>query len=277
MGVSRGTLGIGYVGFARAVGATGPRGTLGVGRCQLPVDVTPPPVTYAPDFPGISRLQLRPKDLLGTLALGDPITDLPCLGSLVTGNFSAAGTARPVLQDDGTGRVGALHDGVNDMLEIAGLSLDLSAGFTFFVVERQAAATSFRGTMRGDAGSYAAGSSIAEFYWSAGAATSTSNRLTSTSVNSATVAALGLKSWGTNAGASTSLRGIYIDGVRKAGTNNQTGSATAITRMQIAGYSITKCSGYVYDWVLYNAQLTQLQTDEVRDYLRDEWSSGAPF
>jgi hypothetical protein len=240
----------------------------------FPVDVTPP--SEAPDFAGISRLQLRPKDLLGTLALGDPITDLPCLGTLVTGNFSAAGTARPVLQDDGTGRVAALHDGVDDMLEITGLSLSLSAGFTFFVVERRQGTASFRGPLRADAGSYAAGSTMTEFY---GASAGTSNRNTGViSLNVYTLpSATGLLSLGSNAGANASLRGIYVDGVRKTETNNQIAPVTTITRIQIAGYDRNKYWAYCYDWILYNAQLTQLQTDEVTTYLRNEWNSGGAF
>jgi len=63
-----------------------------------------PPV--APDFAGIGRMQLVPADLLDTISLGDPIDALPCQGGLVTGDFVAAGTARPVLADDGVGRGG---------------------------------------------------------------------------------------------------------------------------------------------------------------------------
>jgi len=71
-------------------------------------------------------------------------------------------------------------------------------------------------------------------------------------------------------------RGIYLDGALDTVGSIAAPTAT-ITRIQLAGYNGTKMPGYLYDWVLYDAALSLAQIEEVRDYLRDRWNSGAPF
>ena len=68
-------------------------------------------------------------------------------------------------------------------------------------------------------------------------------------------------------------RGIY-----DAGTLITPGTLTNpvnnIKRIQIAGYNNVPFTGYLYDWIVYDAALTQAQINEVQAYIEEIWGTG---
>lgn len=241
------------------------------------------PYTGPPIFAGADMFYLTPSDLVGTIAMDDPITDLPAQGGLITGNFSAAGTARPILKDDGTGRIGAYFDGEDDQPTIDGLTLDLTAGFTLFLVKRiESDWGGLSGFFRSDAGSDEGTASTAECY--TGTTSGPNDRVfltrrlggaglaQSAGVTGATGALLSVG--GIWSGAAP--RGVYLDGTLSHEGTLQPPSAT-ITRIQLAGFEKRVPHGYLYQLVIYKGILDAGQRTTVRDYLRDKWNDGVAF
>lgn len=214
----------------------------------------------------------------GDLALNDPIGNLPLYGDLIPGGaFTASGSARPIVADDGTGRVGMSMDGVDDMPAIAGLSLDLTAGCTLYVVLNQVYDISGAGWLRADAGSTASNQSVIEGYYSTAVAQyfATSNRLTSPSTTQVAYPPAGLKSI-CQIHSDGSEKGIYGDGVLLlAGAVASPDSI--IQNIQIAGFDRRKFKGFAYTWILYNAEHTPAQRLVVRDYMRNNFNGGSAF
>lgn len=242
-------------------------------------------VIYAPTFAGVAHMQVRFSDLVGTLAIGDPIGSVTPFGTLVASPLTASGTARPTLAQDGLGRVHAALDGVDDVLSVSGLSLSFSGGFSMFaVVDRDTTSPMFSGIFRADAGSVAAAGSIIEWYTTS----------TGTSINRALINRLGgvigyfdRSGWPANTvtsegaifASAAGVRGAYVDGTLVASTLV---GATAVppgtvTRIRTTGYNDTKFKGKLYDLVVYQGVLTAPQIAEVTTYLRNQWNGGAAF
>lgn len=242
------------------------------------------PIPPAPSFPGMSFAQFIPANLVidGTLALNDPIDSLPLYGDLIPGGaFTAAGSARPIVADDGTGRVGMQMDGVDDMPTITGLSLDLTGGFTFYAVFKVFAGWElFAGVLRADAGSDSATSSVAECYTATTSGPTDRVLITrrlgvtataqSAGVNRSNILSVG-GIWDSGA-----ERGIYLDGAL-SGTGSITNPSAAIQRIQIAGYDRAKFNGFAYTWIIYNGVHNAAQRLTVRDYLRAKFNGGSAF
>lgn len=275
---------MGYVGNKRAVGAVKRRGTEGVGEARLPAATGPP--LGPPIFAGIDMFYLRPVDLVGTIALGDPITDLPAQGGLITGSFSASGTARPILQDDGTGRIGAYFDGTDDRMILSGLSLDLSGGFTLCFVARKTTNTGLSGVLRGDAGSDVGNQSYFDTFRYSGREYVTTRRNTGSIQQTASTIRItagtiqsSLYHTGTAAGSGAGGAKIYADGVDVSNVYPTASSrpSSGITRLNFGRGFDANWHGTIYEVALYNAELDAVQRESVRDYLRDEWNGGSPF
>lgn len=251
---------------------------------QTGISTGPVLIPAAPSFPGMDYAQFIPANLVldGTLALNDPIDSLPLYGDLIPGGaFTAAGSARPIVADDGTGRVGMSMDGVDDMPEITGLSLDLTGGCTVYFVFRRDAGLG--GLLRGDAGNPAADKSRIEMYSNSGGSGNFNQVISAnreaglTFVQAPTAIPFGevhsiCGVW-SNANAT---RGIYRDGA-KIGTNAPAPPAVAIQNMQIAGYSNVKFNGFLYTEVIYNGVHDTAERAVVDAYLRDKFNGGASF
>lgn len=275
MAFSRGTTGVGYVGHKRATAAVRRRGTEGVGEARLPESTGPVLIPPAPSFPGMNYAQFIPANLVldGTLELNDPIGNLPLYGDLIPGgSFIASGSARPIVADNGTGRVGMQLDGVDDMPEITGLSLDLTGGCTWYCVSLRDVVSAGRGLIRGDAGSSGANDSYLEAYHTGLTGNFSARTRTPTTAVVGASWPQTLESQGFVTGASG---GTIRDGVLTAGT--LTRPSEVIQRIQIAGYDTRLFVGFAYTWILYNAEHTPAQRLVVRDYLRDQFNGGAAF
>ena len=231
---------------------------------------TEAPSNYAPVFPGMDYIQLRPSDLLGTLSIGDPIGDFPMSGGLASGSFIATGNARPVLAYDWAGRVVVQHDGVNDILDVDDLSISLPVGCSFFAVRAQKnTGTNFAGLLRADAGSSGVNNSLLEeyFYYPLYFFEAESNRLTGYQTG-ASVQRLDQGTWSTGVQASSvaGTTGLYISGTRVTAALSR--PLSTITGMQIAGYNQDKFKGSWHDWIFYNGALTAIQSAEVGKYIQ---------
>lgn len=228
----------------------------------------------APSFPGMNFAQFIPANLYldGTLALNDPIDSLPLYGNLIPGGaFTASGSARPIVADDGTGRVGMQMDGVDDMPEITGLSIDFTGGCTFYCVTLRDALTVGRGILRGDVGGSGGNDARLEAYYVA-TSTSFAARTGTPFTIASTSWPAGLESHGFVTGTSG---GAIRDGVLTAGSLPR--PSEVIQRIQIAGYDMRLFAGFAYTWILYNAEHTPAQRLVVRDYLRDQFNGGSAF
>lgn len=250
----------------------------------------------APDFEGVLRMQLRPYDLLGTFALNDPIDAIPCQGGLISGSFTASGTERPLLVDDGTGRIGARFDGVNDIMRISGLALNLTQGYTVFIVFKTITTAQFAGWIRGDQGSDTASQSWFEWYRNVDYTDGVNPGFVAhntTFVTRRITGGTGVSQTGTpnlygavNAvgcivkNSDATVAGQYNDDGTKLAGFNRTDLVphNNITRMQWGvGYELRKQTQIMYDTLIYNRPLTIAQNNQVFAYIQAAFNEGDPF
>lgn len=243
-----------------------------------------PQLRQAPDFDGIRRAQLRPMDVSGS---GDMNGNVPQSGWALQGNLIQGGfmtgsslATQGNLVDDGGGRLALFMDGSDD-IAIDGLDIVSSNGITFFAVAKFSNWSMYQGVFRGDNGINGPTTSTVELYTnnnntlnynqvaftnrtggSSGFASSASGQFQKAQIESINAVFFG-----------SGTRGIY-----DAGTLLNPGSLTNpvnnIKRIQIAGYNNVFFSGYLYDWIVYDAALTQAQINEVQAYIKEIWGTG---
>ena len=233
--------------------------------------------TNAPEFAGVTSWDWSAKSL-SALADSDPVdswTDRHS-GLAVAGSGSARPTKTTV---DGVDAV--LGDGVDDQL-VAAWSPDLLSGYSVFVVYKNLASVLFEGWIMADLGGASASDSIISLYYAnAGMKiVSVTNRASgiqfyeSPNVYNAVAKEMVSAIHGTD----VNVRGLY-NGRNRNDVNATGGAAIPLfnpTRLLLmAGYDERAFDGYVHEIVLYEAPLTEVQRDEVWDFLESEW--GGPF
>lgn len=245
-----------------------------------------PQLRQAPDFEGIKRAQIRPMDMKNSPALISNVS--PRDGLNITGGLIPQGRMRPAsgdfedagsIVDDGTGRY-ALLLSAGDKLEITDLDIPSSNGITFFGVAKFSNWTLYQGLFRGDNGIDGPTTSTVELY------TNGNNTLNYNQL------AFANRTGGPSGYASSSasqfqkiqresINAVFDDGTTKgiydAGTLLSPGTLTQpvnnIKRIQISGHNNVPFTGYLYDWIVYDAALTQAQIDEVQAYIDEIWAS----
>lgn len=244
-----------------------------------------PQIRQAPDFEGIKRAQIRPMDMVNSDAL---IFNLPKDGLNVMGGLIPQGRMRPVSGDfedagiivnDGGGRF-ALHLTAGDDLAITGLDIDASNGLTVFGVVKHSNWTIYQGWFRADNGVNGANTSTAEIYTSANTTTThnqvaASNRLGGPLGVASTTSGQFQKAQIESIGAvfhSGTTKGVYDKGTKIVSGTLSTPTAN-IKRIRIAGYNNIPFTGHIYDWIVYDAALSQSQIDEVQAYIVDIWGT----
>lgn len=266
------------------INAIGPVGRLDGREGELDVPSGPSLIPPAPSFPGMSFAQFIPANLFlgGVLALNDPIDSLPLYGDLIPGGaFTAAGSARPLLSSDGSGRYAAAFNGTDTMPEITGLTLDLTGGCTVYFVFRRDAGLG--GVLRADSGDGGADKSRMEIYSNSGGVETFNQVISANRISGLTFSQV---SSSIEFGEAHSLcgvwsnanetRGIYRDGV-KIGSGGPAPPAAAIENIQLTGYNKSKLNGFLYTEIIYNGVHVQAQINEVCGYIRQHFNNGAIF
>ncbi|MGI9589203.1 MAG: hypothetical protein ACR2MR_13530 [Dietzia maris] len=246
-----------------------------------------PTLRQAPDFEGIKRAQIRPMDMLNSSALISN-TNVPRDGLNVMGGLIPQGRMRPVsgdfddagqIIDDGSGRY-ALELTAGDELAITGLDIDPSNGITFFGVAKFSNWTIYQGLFRGDNGINGPSTSTVELYTN-GSTTTTYNQVAFTNRTGGTSGFASSASGQFQKAQIESINAVFDDGTTKgiydAGTLLNPGTLTQpvnnIKRIMFSGYNNVPFTGYIYDWIVYDAALTQAQIDEVQAYIEETWNA----
>lgn len=243
-----------------------------------------PTLRQAPDFEGIKRAQIRPMDMKNSSALISNVS--PRDGLNVMGGLIPQGRMRPVsgdfedagnIVDDGTGRY-ALHLTAGDELAITGLDIDPSNGLTVFGVVKYSNWTIYQGFFRADVGINGV-PSIAEIYTNSNTTTNYNQTAAVNRLNGPFGAAQSPPNQFQKAQIESvnavfhngTTRGIYDSGTL-LNAGGMTVPTTNINRIMFSGYNNVPFTGYIYDWIVYDAALTQVQIDEVQAYINETWA-----